>query len=152
REEDKGSWLALQAARPLPDAARNVWALRNFGRLAAIPVALLFVLVAFTTNSAALKFSGIAGYTIVALSIYIVTGVGGQLSLGQFALAGIGATVAHHLIGRGSGFITAYVLAGFATAAVSVVIGLPALRLKGLMLAVATLGFAQATQQWLLAR
>jgi ABC-type branched-subunit amino acid transport system ATPase component/ABC-type branched-subunit amino acid transport system permease subunit len=152
REEEKGSWLAVQASRPLPDALQRIWAVRNLGRLAVIPVGILFVAVLFTTNAAALKFSGIVGYTIVALSVYVVTGLSGQLSLGQFALAGIGAVMAHHLIGRGAGFPTAFLLAGFGTAVVSVIVGLPALRLKGLMLAVATLGFAQATQQWLLQR
>ena len=65
----------------------------------------------------------------------------GQLSLGQFALVGVGAVVTARLGGTVP-LPLLLPLAGAVAATVAVIIGLPALRIRGLYLAVSTLGFA----------
>ncbi len=80
---------------------------------------------------------------IIALSLVVVTGYAGLVSLAQLALAGAGAftlsalTVSWHVP-----FPIAPLLAGLAATVVGVIIGLPALRLRGLTLGVVTLALA----------
>jgi sulfate-transporting ATPase len=83
------------------------------------------------------------GTAIVCLSIVLLTGYTGQLSLAQFVIAGVGALVAAKLIAH-MALIPAVVLATLATGAIGAVIGLPALRTRGATLAVATLCLGSA--------
>ena len=84
---------------------------------------------------------------IVILSVVVVTGYAGQLSLCQFALAGVGAYVAGRLFAAvGLPFGVALLLAVVAAVPVGVVVGLPAVRSRGTDLAVATLCLAVAVE------
>ncbi|HYZ93795.1 MAG TPA: ATP-binding cassette domain-containing protein [Actinomycetota bacterium] len=151
REEEKGSWAAVQAWRPLPESFRKVFAVRHLGLLAgggSLVIAALLPLV--VNNSTSIKLVGIIAFTIVGLSVGIITGLGGQLTLGQFALAAIGAVVSYHVTSRVGNIGLGFVYAGLAAAAASLVIGLPALRIRGLMLTVTTLSFALVTPAWVL--
>src|SRR5207248_3315184 len=90
-------------------------------------------------------------YGIVAVSLVILTGWAGQISLGQWGLAGVGSLMAS-AVGyelHAEFFVTLFV-AGLAGAVASVLIGLPALRIQGLYLAVATLAFGITVQVFLL--
>jgi branched-chain amino acid transport system permease protein len=90
-------------------------------------------------------------YAIVAVSLVVLTGWAGQISLGQWGFAGVGAFVAGCLAARADAdFFLALLAAGCAGAVAAVVIGLPALRIQGLYLAVTTLAFGLATQVYLL--
>src|SRR5206468_7936833 len=90
-------------------------------------------------------------YGIVAVSLVILTGWAGQISLGQWGLAGVGALVAGGLAAHlQSDFFLTLLAAGAAGAVVSLLIGLPALRIQGLYLAVTTLAFAIAAQVYLI--
>src|SRR5439155_10194204 len=89
-------------------------------------------------------FSRIFIFGVIALSITILTGWAGQLSLGHFGLVAVGALVAVHQ--PHLPLILVLPLAGVIAAAVAVVVGLPALRIRGLYLAVTTLGFAVVMQ------
>ncbi|MEL7211005.1 MAG: branched-chain amino acid ABC transporter permease, partial [Actinomycetota bacterium] len=80
----------------------------------------------------------------------LITGDGGQLSLGQFAVAGVGAAISIQIVEQTDVFALGLLAAAVGGAVVSVVIGLPALRVQGLRLAVLTLAFAVATAAWLL--
>ena len=91
-------------------------------------------------------------YAMVALSLTVLTGWAGQLSLGQFAFVGVGGMTAAALVREGVGFVPALVLAGVVTALVAIVVGLPALRRPGLYLAISTFAFAVMTSAWLLYR
>ena len=151
REESKGSWAAVQAWSPLPDAFRQVPSIRNLGRVvAAGSLALAVLLPLVISNATAVIFTTIVAFAIVGLSIGIVTGLGGQLTLGQFAIAAVGATVSYRVSFATGNFFLSFAAAALVAAAVAVVIGLPALRLRGLMLAVTTLSFALATQAWII--
>ena len=91
-------------------------------------------------------FSEICIYAVIALSLTILTGWAGQLSLGQFGLVAVGSLMASHL-GNSVPLPLLLLFGGAVTAAVAIVIGLPALRMPGLFLAVSTLGFAYFMQQ-----
>jgi branched-chain amino acid transport system permease protein len=82
-------------------------------------------------------------YTIIFLSITIMTGMSGQISLCQATFAGVGAFTAGQLATHhGVPFVLAMVVGGVVAAGVGAVVALPALRLSGLYLALATLAFA----------
>jgi sulfate-transporting ATPase len=82
-------------------------------------------------------------YAILALSLVVVTGYAGQVSLAQLALAGAGAfTLSFLTVSWGIPFPFAPLLAALAATVVGVIIGLPALRLRGLTLGVVTLALA----------
>jgi branched-chain amino acid transport system permease protein len=82
-------------------------------------------------------------YGIVVISLVVLTGWGGQVSLGQFAFVAFGAVVGGALMEKaGLPFLLALLLASLGGAGLAVVVGLPAMRIKGLFLAVTTLGLA----------
>ncbi|MHB8464966.1 MAG: ABC transporter permease subunit, partial [Acidimicrobiales bacterium] len=150
RAEDKGAWAAVHAWPALPEGFQQVFAIRNRSRILAVVglgSALAVPLVA--TNTTTQVFVFIIAFGLVGLSLGVITALGGQLSLGQFALAGVGGTASYLVATHTGNYFLAFAAAGCAAAAVSLVIGLPALRIHGLMLGVATLGFALAAQSWL---
>jgi branched-chain amino acid transport system permease protein len=82
-------------------------------------------------------------YSIIFLSFTVVTGMSGQISLCQMSFAGFGAFTAGQLATHhGVPFLAGMVAGGVVAAAVGAVVALPALRLSGLYLALATLAFA----------
>ena len=88
----------------------------------------------------------IFGIALIALSLVPLTGFGGQVSLCQMSFAAIGALVmAHH--GQG-GDPMALLLAAVVCAVVGALVALPALRLSGLYLALATAAFAVFLDRW----
>jgi ABC-type branched-subunit amino acid transport system ATPase component/ABC-type branched-subunit amino acid transport system permease subunit len=153
REEEKGSWAAVQALRPVPEALQKLWAVRNLGVVmgsAAFAVAALLPF--FITNATSTTLITIMSFALIGLSVSIITGLGGQLSLGQFAIAGVGAWASYAVSTRIGHFELAFLYAGFAGALASLVIGLPALRIRGLFLTVTTLSFALVMPAYLLPR
>ena len=81
----------------------------------------------------------------------MLTGWAGQVSLGQFGLVAVGALVAVHLGNSLPSSILVMLYGGAVTAVVAVLVGLPALRMPGLFLAVTTLAFAIFMQNAVLA-
>jgi branched-chain amino acid transport system permease protein len=106
---------------------------------------------AVTGNSQVFLCSLILVYAVIALSITILTGWAGQLSLGQFGLVAVGALLAARW-GQHLSLPLLLLTAGCVTAVLAIVVGLPALRLRGLYLAVTTLGFAVVVPGWLLSQ
>jgi ABC-type branched-subunit amino acid transport system permease subunit len=82
-------------------------------------------------------------FTCVALSLVLLTGYVGQVSLAQMTFAGVGGFMLGHISnGWGLGFPFSLIAAGLCAVPVGLLIGLPALRLRGVNLAVMTLGAA----------
>ena len=80
-------------------------------------------------------------FAIVGLSVVVITGYAGQLSLAQFALGGVGAYAAGRLAAAQGWSMEPALVAGVVVAmVVGFVIGLPALRTRGVNLAVITFG------------
>jgi ABC-type branched-subunit amino acid transport system permease subunit len=125
-----GSWRAGNALR-----AR----VGTTGVVATAVVVVLLPLVLSVGKSYLL--SQICLYAVVALSLTVLTGWAGQVSLGQFGLVAVGAVMAAHL-GGSIPLVLLLPFAGAVTAVVAVGVGLPALRVRGLYLAVSTLAFA----------
>jgi branched-chain amino acid transport system permease protein len=88
--------------------------------------------------------------SIVCLGLNLLTGAAGQISIGHAALFAIGAYISAYFVVRaGWPFPLALVAAGLGTGIAGFVLGLPALRLSGPYLAVATFGFSVAVPQLL---
>ena len=81
-------------------------------------------------------------FAIIMLSLVLLVGYGGQVSLCQLTFAGLGAFAMGEVAGGGSwlGVLAGIGLAG----AVGALVALPAIRLRGLYLALSTLAFAEA--------
>ena len=90
-------------------------------------------------------------YVLVALGLNLLTGYAGQVSLGHAAFFAIGAYTAAVLAERWQWpSLLCVVAAALVTALVGYLLGLPCLRLSGLYLAMATLGFTLIVQEMLL--
>lgn len=116
---------------------------RNLGwGVAAIIIVVAVVPHAFGASTIQ-AFAQAMAYAVVALTLVVLTGWTGQISIAQMSFAGIGAFVAAHIAGTNGGLFPLAVLVGIAVAVpVSLVIGIPSLRLSGLFLALATMAFA----------
>jgi branched-chain amino acid transport system permease protein len=137
-------WLAAREVRPIPQSLRRLPVVQSWLRWGAALIAVVVL------ASPVLMSPGDVGTAtrvcidaVIGVSLLVLTGWGGQISLGQLAVAAIGAYVAALLsAGTGVSFI-AGVLAGAAAGAVAaLLVGVPALRLRGLNLAVSTLAMA----------
>jgi len=88
-------------------------------------------------------------FLMVAVSATVLTGWAGQLSLGQFSFVAIGAYLTAYY-GQSLGYLPSVALGTLWGIGVAVVIGLPALRVRGLYLAIITLGFALAVSNYVI--
>src|SRR4029453_14292488 len=96
---------------------------------------------------------------IAGCSLTILTGWAGQLSLGQFGFSAGGGLTTVKLVGddgvlglHNAPWGVAVALGVLVGAAVALLIGIPALRIPGLYLAVTTLAFAVFVENWLVTR
>lgn len=80
-------------------------------------------------------------YSIVGLGLMLLVGFTGQISLGHAAFLGIGAYTEALLQAKGVPFVLSLPSAALMAAAFGWILGLPALRLKGIYLAMATFAF-----------
>lgn len=150
--DQASSWSAADEVRPVPKELARVPEIR-FVRLGALVlgVAGLLFLPHWVEIDTSLKISIVFIYVLVAASIVVVTGWAGQVSLAQVAFMAIGAVAGAKASNEwGWDLSLALLFAGFVGVITAVIIGLPALRVKGLFLAVTTLGFGLATSNWLL--
>jgi branched-chain amino acid transport system permease protein len=120
-------------------------------RLRPVPVAALIgagvLVLAVTTD--AYRFGVITSMivAVMALSLVVLTGLVGQISLAQAAVAGT-AGFALSKIGTGLPFPISTLAAALIAAVLGVAIGIPALRIRGAQLAAVTLAAAVATEQF----
>ncbi|MES2632255.1 branched-chain amino acid ABC transporter permease [Caenimonas sp. SL110] len=80
-------------------------------------------------------------YSVVGLGLMLLAGFTGLFSIGHAAFLGVGAYTQAVFVNMGVPFPIALVLAGLLSAAVGIIVGLPALRVKGIYLGIATLSF-----------
>jgi branched-chain amino acid transport system permease protein len=152
RTEEQSTWKAAAEVRPLPRELQNVpevvWGRRGLFALLAAFALLLPVLLSDSQISLAGVIVIIA---IVGISLVVLTGWAGQVSLGPVAFMGIGAASGAYITTVWHWDLAlALIGAGIVGAGAAMVIGLPALRIRGLLLAVVTLSFALATSSYLL--
>jgi ABC-type branched-subunit amino acid transport system ATPase component/ABC-type branched-subunit amino acid transport system permease subunit len=103
----------------------------------------------FNTEAHRFELALILVYAMVGVAVTVVVGWAGQVSLGHFALVGVGAFITARLSPHAWSLPTLIVLSGIAGAALMAAAGLPALRLRGLTMAVTTLGVAVVAPAWL---
>ncbi len=88
---------------------------------------------------------------LVCLSLVVVTGFVGQLSLAQMAMAGFGAWAAGRLATTyGWGFVPALIVGGLAAVPLGALVALPALRTRGINLPVLTFGLSVLVSEMIL--
>lgn len=147
-----GSWRAAREVRPVPRELRDLPEVRRLRRRTGVVIGALVVLYPFLVSTGDVAAASVAlVYGMVGLSLLLLTGWAGLISLGQFAFAAVGGYAVAYFGGRlGLPFLVAIPLAGIAGAIVALAVGLPALRIRGLYLAVTTLGLALVTSQVLL--
>jgi branched-chain amino acid transport system permease protein len=146
RAEEGSSWEATEEVRPTPRELLDISSVKTWRR-GLIAAGALFVLVfPWTVESGLTNRGGLAAiFAIALLSLVVLTGWAGQASLGQFAFVAIGAMVGGAITSRlGLSFWLALPAGAVVAAIVAILIGLPALRIRGLFLAVVTLAFAAA--------
>ena len=148
------SWSAADEVRPVPPELRRLSEVRAVqGAAAVLLAAALVVLPHLIDTAASLKVSLVFVYAMVVVSVVVVTGWAGLVSLAQIAFMAVGAAVGAVATGEwGLDLTLALVVAGAVGLVAAVVVGLPALRLQGLFLAVTTLGFGLATSAYFLNR
>jgi branched-chain amino acid transport system permease protein len=88
------------------------------------------------------QLSFVCIYSIAGIGLMLLSGFTGQISLGHAAFLAAGAYTEAVLLGQGWPFYLTLPAAGLVAGALGLLIGLPALRLAGLYLAIATLAFA----------
>ena len=102
------------------------------------------------SNANALLLCQGAGFAIAALSLNLLMGYAGQVSLGQFAFVGIGAFTTGIVTGVNDlrmPWLVGVLAAAVTGALLAFLVGLPALRLRGLYLAVVTISVAYVASQ-----
>ena len=137
--------------RPVPRELRGLTEVRavRAGVVAVVALAVL-ALPHLLGTAASLRASAVIVYATIALSVVVLTGWAGQVSLGQVGFVAIGGAVAAVATGEwGLDLSLALLVAGVVGGAVAVIVGLPALRLSGIYLGVVTLAFAMAVATWL---
>ncbi|HZQ88048.1 MAG TPA: ATP-binding cassette domain-containing protein [Acidimicrobiales bacterium] len=93
-------------------------------------------------------FVGVIATAIAALSLDVLVGRTGQLSLAHAAFLGIGAFATVNIGGRGAPWPIALLGGAAVTAAVATIAGLPSLRIRGLQIAIVTLALQDATEKF----
>jgi branched-chain amino acid transport system permease protein len=119
--------------------AHRVWQVVGYALVIAA-----VLLIAYTQPSyQLLNWSKVAAFAVAILGINIVTGYSGQISLGHSAFFGIGAyTTAYLVADKGWPFLATLPVAAALGLAIGFGVGLPALRIQGLYLALVTLAIA----------
>ena len=152
QEGDTSSWSIVSAIRPIPSELRHLPEVRAGRWVLAALVAAFGVAAPFIYGPSTVNLMSVAiVWGMVAISLVVLTGWGGHISLGQFAFVGVGAIVTGNLIVKlNLDVFVCFAIAGAAGAVVALLVGLPALRIRGLFLAVTTLAFAVALDSYFL--
>ena len=147
---DETSWSSIGDLRPIPSFLRSLPEVRAAKAvLSAGLAAVLLALPAVLSPGRLDQVSIGLVFGLAALSLVVLSGWAGTISLGQFALIGVGSVVAGDLIMHFNlDLFISMAVASAAAAIAAVVLGLPALRVRGLYLAVTTLAFAVAANDF----
>ena len=148
REETEDKVAFVPALRDLPERLATSFfnvALRRVTIVTLVVFALGVSLVTGSATNGTLTLVVVGA--MVGVSLTVLMGYTGQISLGHWSLVGVGAFAAANLHTRlGVPFLLTVPLVVVIGMAVSLLIGLPALRIKGLYLAVVTLTFSYAAE------
>ena len=150
--DETAAWRLADEIRPLrPWVARlPLVRLMRWGTAGLILLGLALIPLLLRTDQI-IKANAVGVFAIIGLSLVVLSGWAGQISLGQMAFVALGAAVAGKCTVTWNMDLTlALMVGGVAGAVAAFVVGLPALRLRGLYLAVTTLVFGITVTSWLL--
>lgn len=139
--------LLVPAARLRAGSARATNTLpvpsgrRSLANAAAFVVFAILIVHVITSGVVVVQAAEGVAVGVVGLSVVLLTGYGGQISLAQYAFMGFGAWVFGQISPGGS--VLGLLGVGLATAGLGAIVVLPTLRLRGLYLALTTLAFAE---------
>jgi branched-chain amino acid transport system permease protein len=150
--EQVSTWQAAREVRPIPRELKRLPEVRlTRWALGAAVVAFLVTLPVWLDESRINLATVIVIFGMIGLSLVVLTGWAGQVSLGQMGFAGVGAAVGGALTDHMNSDLSIALLAGGAAGALAaIVVGYPALRRRGLTLAVSTLAFALFVSSYVL--
>ena len=150
REETEDKVAFVPTLKDLPAKLRATAAAKAV-RFSGVLFVGFAVLISLVTNSKTNGiFTEVVVYAMVGVSLTVLMGFTGQISLGHWGLAGVGAfSVANFATRLGLPWLVSLPLVVLTGMVVSLVIGLPALRIRGLYLAIATLSFNLAAEYYL---
>jgi branched-chain amino acid transport system permease protein len=140
------AWSATGLVKPTPRELRHLPEVRwvKLGLIALVAALGVGIPATWSTSGQLLAAFAIV-WAMVGVSLVVLTGWGGHISLGQFGIVGVGAVVGGNLVAKShTDLFLALIAAGVAGALTALIVGLPALRIQGLFLAVTTLAFAIA--------
>jgi branched-chain amino acid transport system permease protein len=151
-EANASSWQTVAVFRPIPLELRRLAEVVRARYLALAAAGALAIALPYAVGDANVPSLQILPiYGIVGVSLVILTGWAGQISLGQFGLVGIAAAAAGGVVANHNiDFFAALAIGMAAGGVTAVLIGLPAVRIHGLYLAVTTLAFGYAMQYYFL--
>lgn len=151
RDAGHGSWAGVETWRPIAAHLRNRPAVRRIGPAVAV-TAILFAAVVplLLDRSRSVTLASMVAYAVIALGLGLITGLLGQLSLGHFAIGAVAGTTSVIVAERTANFALGLASAAIVGGALMLILGAPALRIRGLFLAVTSLAFAVAASSWLL--
>lgn len=132
----------VQDARPSPLPSARLPMRSRIGLLVLVVAVTIPPFV--TTPLELTKLSRLVVLVLAVLGVNLLTGYTGLISLGHGVFVGVGAFAMANLIDQGMSLFLAGLLATLFTGVVGLVLGLPALRVRGLYLALVTFGIALA--------
>ena len=146
------SWRGAEEVRPLDAAAlADPWINTMRWVLVAVVVMMVTLVPVVLRVDYVLKASALLAFTVIGLSLVVLTGWAGQISLGQMGIVAIGAATSATCTDRWNLDLSLGLIVGaLAGSLAAFAVGVPALRLRGLYLAVTTFAFGLAVQYWLL--
>jgi ABC-type branched-subunit amino acid transport system ATPase component/ABC-type branched-subunit amino acid transport system permease subunit len=146
------SWSVVGVGHGLPRAYARLSEVRAAKLAIGLIVAAAVVALPLLGTDSQVNFGTVTlAYALVALSLVVLTGWGGVVSLGQVAVMGVGAVVTANLVAdHNTDLFVSLALSAVAGGAIALVLGLPALRVSGQFLAVTTLAFAVAMELYFL--
>src|SRR5437867_1473762 len=151
REETEETAAFVPTLRELPARLRDSSVAKWLRRVSLWATVVLAVVVSKLTGPTTnYRLTYIVVFAIVGVSLTILMGYTGQISLGHWALVGVGSFATANLFDKlHVPFLITMVAVVVAGMLVSLVIGIPAVRIRGLYLAVVTLGFSYACEFYL---
>lgn len=147
---DDSSWSTVSTQHRLPKVLSSLPEIRMMRLVGFAAVAVLLGGLPLVASRAQTNFGTVTlVYALAALSLVVLTGWGGVVSLGQVAIVGVGGVVAANLLAdRNTDVFLTLGASAVAGGVVALILGLPALRVSGQFLAVTTLAFAVAADQY----
>jgi branched-chain amino acid transport system permease protein len=150
-DAEERSFAAASQIRPFPrELVRLPWLRLTRIAVGGLPIVVALLLPLLMSVSSTNLLSVLLVYVLAAASLTVITGYSGQVSFGQWALVGGSALFGGWLMtSQHVTVVPAFAVTLLAGTAASVLVGLPALRVRGLLLGVTTLALAVAASSYL---